>query len=264
MILRTLLEACRKLQKQLSHPKVDFHLLLFLRNDIFEHLVLETPDKGKDSVIGLDYDDEEIFKEIVYQRLRSSTKLPGNFDSLWASVFDTHIGTYDSFKYIIERTLMRPRDLLNFLRAAVEVAINRGHDRVKQEDILKAEEVYSEDILLSVSFEIRDVFPKTSNPLYGFIGCETSMDTQKVFSILKHAGFEERDLEKVLKLLIWFGFLGVQANARENSQFAYQVRHNIDKLLILGRQKSALFVIHRAFRKALECQDYKQPQLDGI
>ena len=264
LILRTLLEACRKLQRQLSDPKVNFHPLIFLRNDIFEHLVLKTPDKGKDSVIGLDYDDAEVFKEIVCERLKACTGMKGEFDDLWAAVFDTHIGTVGSFNYIIERTLMRPRDLLNFLRSAVEVAINRGHERVKQEDILKAEENYSEDILLALSFEIRDVLPQVNDPLYGFLGCAMQMDHQKVYSVLKASGFPDEELDKALKLLIWFGFLGVKADPLEPAKFSYQVRYNIDKLLAPARQRNALFVVHPAFRKALECLDYKQPLLDGL
>jgi len=138
LIIRTLLDACRKLQKQLSEPEVSFHPLVFLRNDIYEHLILQTPDKGKDSVVALDYDDPEVFKKIVLGRLKASTGLEGGFSDLWGAVFDTHVGTQDSFCFIMERTLMRPRDLLNFLRASIEIAINRGHIRVLQEDIIGA------------------------------------------------------------------------------------------------------------------------------
>jgi hypothetical protein len=54
LIIRTLLEATRKLQRQLEKSGINFHCLVFLRNDIYEHLVIETPDKGKDTAITLD------------------------------------------------------------------------------------------------------------------------------------------------------------------------------------------------------------------
>jgi hypothetical protein len=255
LIIRTLLEACRKLQKQLAEPKVLFHPLVFLRNDIYEHLVVRTPDKGKDSAIALDYDDPQVFKGIVRSRLNVCTGVEGTFDDLWSMVFETHVGTQESFAFILERTLMRPRDLLNYLKASVEIAINRGHQRVLQDDILKAEESYSDDILLGISFEMRDVFPDISEPLYGFIGCPKVLHMQKTLQILKDTGFADADIDRVLRLLVWFGFLGVQQDGTEVPAFAYQARQNLEKLMAPLKQGRASLVVHPAFQKALQCRE---------
>ena len=75
LILRSLLEATRKIQRQLERRGVAFHCLVFLRNDIFELLVAETPDKGKDTAIVLDWDDVEAFKKILEARVGGS--VPG-------------------------------------------------------------------------------------------------------------------------------------------------------------------------------------------
>jgi hypothetical protein len=112
MIVRALLEATRKLQRQLEEREVEFKCLVFIRTDIYEHLVMETPDKGKDTPIRLDWDDPSVFKEIVNRRVVASTDLRGTFSQNWPILFDATIGIEDSFNYIIERTLMRPRDLL--------------------------------------------------------------------------------------------------------------------------------------------------------
>jgi hypothetical protein len=252
LILRTLLDASRKLKRQLDKRDIPFRCLVFLRNDIYEHLLQDTPDKGKDTAIILDYDDPELFKQIVSERIKLSTGLSGSFDEIWAAVFETHIGTEDSFQYVLDRTLMRPRDLLNFLHRAIEVAINRGHDRVYQEDFVKAEAVYSEDILLSIAFEFRDVFPYVKDPLYVFLGCDSHMDTGEVKSFLSKAGYSESDVEPALNLLVWFGILGVQESTQERARYAYQVRHNIEKVLAPLRQGGGYFVLHPAFRTALE------------
>jgi hypothetical protein len=148
---------------------------------------------------------------------------------------------------------MRPRDLLNFLHRTIEIAINRGHDRVHQDDITKGEAVYSEDILLSIVFELRDVLPHIQNPLYVFLGCASHMSKNEVLSLLKKAGYAEKDLDSALKLLVWFGFLGVQENGNEKPHFAYQVRHNIEKVLAPLDQSKGYFVLHPAFRTALGC-----------
>ena len=69
LIIRTLLDATRKLQRQLGNHSVEFHSLVFLRNDIYELLVKETPDRDKDTAIALDWNDSPIFEEIVRQRI---------------------------------------------------------------------------------------------------------------------------------------------------------------------------------------------------
>ncbi len=154
MIVRALLEATRKLQRQMEENDVDFKCLVFLRTDIYEHLVQQTPDKGKDTAIRLDWDDPGVFQEIVKKRVSASTDLQGSFREVWPVLFDSHIGTEDSFNYILERTLMRPRDLLTFLHRATEVAVNRGHGKVSSDDISQAEKSYSEDLVLVTAYEI--------------------------------------------------------------------------------------------------------------
>lgn len=72
LILRGLLDATRKLQSEFEDRGVEFKSLVFLRTDIYDHLVRETPDKGKDTAIRLDWDDAAVFEEIVRRRIESS------------------------------------------------------------------------------------------------------------------------------------------------------------------------------------------------
>ena len=252
LIVRTLLEATRKIQRQLERRGVAFHSLTFLRNDIYDHLIEETPDRGKETVIRLHWDDLEVFKEIVLQRIKSSTDLEGAFEDVWPMVFDAHVGPEDSFRYMVERTLMRPRDLLNFLHRAIEVAVNRGHEKVIEDDIRKAEEAYSEDIFLETSFEIRDVFREGADPMFSLLGLPAHVTEEKVVAALVEAGFQdESERENCLNLLVWFGVLGVLERGQEEPRFSYQVRYNVKKLVEPVRRGRATFVIHPAFRSAL-------------
>ncbi len=254
MILRGLLEATRKLQRQFQKRGVDVHVLVFLRNDIHDLLVEETPDRGKDTAITVDWNDPAALKELLRQRIVAGSSLSGDFQDVWPAVCDTHVGTQDSFGYMLDRTLMRPRDLLNFVHRTIEVAVNRGHERILANDILKAEESYSNDILQETSLEIRDVFRDVTDPLYVFLGCRATLTEGEVLSLLREAGFSEDDLERGVALFTWFGFLGVQEKGQEEPRFAYQERYNVAKLLTPIRLGRSVFVVHPAFRRALECQ----------
>src|SRR6185437_2509142 len=83
LLIRSLLEASRKLQRQFETRGTECHVIVFIRNDIYEHLVRDTPDRGKDSAVILDWADPEVFKEIIRRRIIRSTGLNGDFDTLW-------------------------------------------------------------------------------------------------------------------------------------------------------------------------------------
>jgi hypothetical protein len=253
LILRSLLEAVRKLQQELDRQGVDVHALIFIRNDIYEHLVEETPDKGKDTATLIDWNDEDAFRELVRRRLLMTEGLDGTFPEMWRTLFESHVGTVESFQYVLERTLLRPRDLLNFLHRAIEVAINRGHTSVESADILQAERQYSEDMLLTVGFEISDVLPGSDDILYAFLGCPVAMTDADVRSRLDEAGLRDADLDRAVELLLWFGILGVREGVGADARYAHQLRYNLRKLLVPIERERGSFVLHPAFHKALEC-----------
>jgi hypothetical protein len=251
LILRTLLEATRKLQRQFDQREVEFHSLVFLRNDIYDHLLVQTPDKGKETSIALYWDDEDTFREIVRQRMASSTGLDDDFPRLWGRAFTAAVGAKESFHYMTERTLMRPRDLLTFVNRAVGVAINRGHEQVTEDDILKAEESYSEDMLINTVFELKDVYPESMDALYKLAGAPTVLDHNDITNRLNVALQGKLPTEEFIEILLWFGFLGVAVEGHQ-PMYSYQVRYNIDKLLAAVDGRAGRYVIHPAFHHALE------------
>jgi hypothetical protein len=253
-LIRTLLEATRKLQRHLDKRNIAFYGLVFLRNDIYEHLVRETPDRDKDTAISLDWDDREVFRQIVLQRIIATGELTGSFTDVWHALFDAYVDTEESFNFIVKRTLMRPRDLLKFVHKATEVAINRGHERVTSDDLRQAEAAYSEDMLVGMNFELGDVNPALIDAVYQFIGCPAVLDEGNVRQRLLDGGILPDDIRSSLELLLWFGFLGVQTAEREAQPFySYEVNYNLAKLLAALKSDRGRIVVHPAFRSALGC-----------
>lgn len=251
LILRALLEATRKLQRQLERRDVGFHCLVFLRNDIYEHLIRETPDKGKDTEINLDWSDRELFKELIRRRIVASRLLDGSFEDVWAAVFDQFVGTRSSFDYVLDRTLMRPRDFLLFIHRAIEVAINRGHTKVLAEDLRQAESFYSEDLLKATGFELQDVFEGVSDFLHVFLGCPAVLARERILTMLSSAPLTREQAEQALNLLAWFGFLGVQSADGAEISYSYDMRYDITRLLA-PVERGGKFVVHPGFHAALE------------
>lgn len=253
LIVRSLLDATRKLQHQLESQGVEFDCLVFLRSDIYEHLREETPDKGKDTAIRLDWDDPALFQEIIRRRVESSSSLEGAFRDIWPRLCAPLVEGQDSFAYLVERTLMRPRDLLQFLRAAVHIAINRGHALVQEDDIRQAERSYSEDVLLTTSFEIGDTHPQYADVLYAFEQCPAAMSKSDVVDrLVGIADVDPEEADGIIELLVWFGFLGVLPRGADAARYSYDVQANMRRLLYPVAMNDAQLVVHPAFRASLD------------
>jgi hypothetical protein len=255
LIVRSLLDATRKLQQMLEVRGANLKCLVFLRSDIYERLQTAVPDKGKDTVIQLDWEDPAVFETIIARRIEASTDLTGPFEGMWSQICEPLVGTQNSFGYIVDRTLMRPRDLLLFLHRALDTAINRGHHRIHEEDILHAEKGYSEDMLLATEYEITDTNGDLADVLYAFQSARSLMDREDALLHLAVGGIEdEQRASEVIQLLIWYGFFGVKSPAFPEVKYSYSVHGNIRRLIQPLEMADASLVIHPAFRAALDVQ----------
>jgi hypothetical protein len=192
-------------------------------------------------------------KELLNRRFGATVDISGSFDDVWASLFDAHVKGESSFTYILDRTFMRPRDILNFVRKSIQIAVSRGHTRVEENDIATAEAAYSEDMLNDLRYEMRDVFPSHPEILNGFLFQSWRLSRDDISLILLEAGVNDGDLDKVIDMLLWFAFLGVTRGQEET--YSYRCMYNLPKLksLIPSTPGSIpIYVIHPAFRMALE------------
>jgi hypothetical protein len=255
LILRGLLDASKALADQLDARGVTFRSVVFVRTDIYENLVSRTPDRGKDTAANLDWGDPEISREIIRRRIVASTEIEGEFEVVWHQIAPALVGIEDSFEYLSSRTLGRPRDLLMFLQAAIQVAIDRGHPKITTDDIRQAETGYSEDMLLNLSYEIEDTWPKFSEVVYAFHGAAENLTRAEVVSRIEEAGIAATDVSKAIELLLWYGFLGVYMSATRDSQYSFEVRYNLRRLEHAIEIGQGLYTIHPAFRAALSITD---------
>jgi hypothetical protein len=166
--------------------------------------------------------------------------------------FVSHVRGEESFAYILGRTLMRPRELLRFVRDCINVAVNRRHEQVTEDDILHAERSYSDDALVDLAMELKDVRPEFANAPYAFIGKQTHLLPSEVGIALLKAGtgIAPDDCEKVKNLLLWFGFLGIYTYP-DDERYSYQFEHNLQKMK--SGIESFRYCIHPAFRQSLGC-----------
>ena len=146
---------------------------------------------------------------------------------------------------------MRPRELLHFTRECINIAVNRGHDKVLESDIETAEAAFSEDMLVDVNYELKDVNPYYTDLLYAFINSKIILTKSEIITTLKGLGIPEEKHEEAVSLLLWFGFLGIYITSDEE-RYSYQFQHDL-KLMTVGL-KNFNYCIHPGFRSALGCR----------
>ena len=172
VVLRCLVDAGRKLEREFRKNGHKFHCIVFVRNDVYDHLMRNSPDYGKESRATLDWSDPDMLREMFRLRLASGlgpevAKM--EFQKIWRQICLTHYQGEESFAYIIDRTLMRPRNLIKIFNHCRGFATTLNHAKIEEPDIEKGMKAYSNDLLEELDRELTDVFPSANELIYYFL-----------------------------------------------------------------------------------------------
>lgn len=261
LTLRCLMDAVNKIERMMTRRDLDCHGVIFIRNDVFDLLQASTSDRGKVSQVLLDWTDSDLLREMLRRRLISDLDQEPPFNQIWPRVCASHIGAEESSQYLIERSLMRPRGLLDLVQYCRGHAVNMGHSKIEPSDIIQGEDSYSSELLVNIGFEIQDVMPISRDILYEFIEEQATLSERRVQELIEpKVGLE---WERLLDLLLWYGFLGIVRG--ESVRYIYDVKYDHKRLKAIAAKRETEFVryaINPAFWKALEVKRGDRNQLD--
>jgi hypothetical protein len=253
IIIRSLIDATRQLQRQVDKERIDLYPVIFLRNDVYELLVADTADRQKESKVRLDWVDSDLLRELIRLRISSSFGNSGDsFDKLWRSVCVSHYKGEETSQYLIDRSLMRPRFLLNLINACKSFAINLNHTKIEEAEIEKGFYSYSTDLLTDIGYEIRDILPEAADILYNFISVDSDISLTLLEEIIIE-NIKSKDLfDKVVDMLLWYGFLGIKIEPHE-IKYIYHMNYNMQLLkgILKKNQNKFVYSINPAFWPAL-------------
>ncbi|MDU5488251.1 MAG: hypothetical protein E6093_22560 [Serratia liquefaciens] len=249
MIIRALIDATRKIEREFNRNELDVNTVVFLRNDVYELLVRETSDRGKEASVLLDWTDSDLLRELVRLRIISNN-LPEEMDFItaWRKVFISHYKGEETSQYLIDRSLMRPRFLLNLINHCKSFSINLNHEIIEETDIEKGISAYSSDLLQDIGYELRDVSKDSEDILYSFIGCNATLSYMDIIGIISTQQSDIDVSEKIMGLLLWYGFLGIKTSSGD-VKFIYNFNYNKNLLdgVIKKENGNLSYVIHEAF-----------------
>jgi hypothetical protein len=260
-ILRALLEATRKIERHLQRRDIDCTTLVFLRNDVYEPLVSETPDRGKEGRVALDWSDPDLLRELIRRRLLYSDLPDRPFEELWRSICVSHINGEESSQYLIDRCLMRPRALIDLANHCRGFGVNLSHSRIEVEDVAKGLEAFSSDLVVDIGYEIRDVLPEAENVLYAFIDEPQAMPANELNALLVRGGIDAGKVPDIVRILLWYGVLGVK---RLDGTVTYIYNLNYEMPILRGiirklEENGLVYVVNPAFVPALQIREHRNP-----
>ena len=253
-MLRGLLEATRKIERQFQRRYIPCSTLVFLRNDVYELLVSETPDRGKEGRVAIDWSDPDMLRELIRQRLLYNDLPDRPFEDLWHRICISHLEGEESSQFLIDRSLMRPRALIDLANHCRGFAVNLGHTRIEAEDIEKGLQAYSSDLVVDISYEIRDVLPEAEDVLYAFIDEPQTLPATQIVGLLTSCGLASDMIPRIIELLLWYGVLGVR---RTDGSITYIYSVNYEMPILRGiirklEGEGLVYVVNPAFVPGLE------------
>lgn len=230
IMVRTLIDAGRKLQNDFQRAGTKFRCVVFLRNDIYDLLISATPDRGKETSILVDWTDPDLLKQMVRRRLLFNTQEKGAaIDALWYKICVAIVSEENSLDYMIRRAMMRPRYLLKLINYCLGNAINYGRDRIDEDDIEKGLSAYSTYIITEIDLEIRDVLSGQDDVLYLFLGEKREMTKQEIMDLLAVRIKSPERLAAVFTMMLWHGVIGLMRSAHETT-YIFDVNYDLKRL----------------------------------
>lgn len=252
-LIRLMIESFERIRRDFRAADREFLSVVFLRNDIYELLVEETPDRGKIAHVRIDWTDRAKLRQVIYNRLVASAggKATG-FAEIWRRYFPEEVHGEDSFEYFTDHCLMRPRFLINMIENAIANAINRSRSKVEEVDCVDAVRQHSLYLVNDFGYEIRDVSGISADILYTLIGATKFVTRAEVLDRFQKFGIGEDDAAKAFRLMLWYGILGIAISDKDEN-FIYDYEYNMKHLEAEARAlgDDALYVVNPALHVAL-------------
>lgn len=253
LILRCLIEAGKKIKRDLQKSGVSSVCVVFVRNDVYEVLMSNTSDFGKEIRVALDWTQREILTELIHRRI---TQIDGtSFDDAWREYFAPLYEGEASFDYFLDRSLMRPRNLIKMIAHTRGYAINRRSNLIDAEAIEKGLLVYANDVLKEADQELSDIYPKARDILYKFFGMPKELSKSDLEDIVLSHGIDIDEIDALIGHMLYFGFLGIKLPTQD-PEYIYNFQYNM-KLMDahIGRHRSEIaYVLNPAFWPVLRAQ----------
>jgi hypothetical protein len=231
----------------LRKQKVKLSLIIFLRTDIFSHVLRNAREGDKLAATHIYWDDPILLQRVVEERFNSSLgtqKLP---DEIWTEFFVDRVKGTVTRDYITSCVLPRPRDVIYLCKAALSNALNHGHNRIEEDDLLAAEKVYSDFVFRSLQAELLTDFNNIGDILVRFVGESEILTRDEVLRLISITGLTDDQIDVLIRMLVDLSFFGIEVD-QDVFIFIYEGDDNRRKIELEKSNKYTARVGARRYR----------------
>lgn len=257
--LAALMHACGEFTTRVECARA----LLFLRENVFERVRKADSEFSRleTRVVSLSWSEEQLV-ECIERRLNAP------FNSRWPlggatwNVFFANPS--ESRTLIFEYCQNRPRDILTYLKFAIETAASKNHKQIEIDDILSARKRFSDSRLKDLGDEYDENYPRIMNVLGKFYGQGWRFTRQGLESLLQNLlvldeitrycaswFFSNSTTEDFVNVLFQIGFLGI---VDSRGEIAYR-SIGAETTMTPAITGATDFEIHPMYRDALDLQN---------
>ena len=236
---------------------VETTITVLLRSDIFAFIQHLLPEQDKLPIVQVTWNDQELLLRVLEERMLYDAPKGRTASAVWEGIFPDSVVGVGSQDFILRTALPRPRDLIHLVKAAVNIAINRGHDKVLPDDLLSARAQYSQYAFNSILKEDDPVKGKLEAVLYEFAGTDRQLLKEDVESVFATAGVEIGDSDFYFNLLCDINFLGIDTtNGFHYSRDEEERRtlRNVARVIATRKGRSEMFELNPAFYQVLQIE----------
>lgn len=244
-------------------------IFVFLRSDIFNMLDFQDKNKIKDNMVEfLDWDPTSVssklsLKKLIANRIAYMTNdKSDNFERVWNEVFDNaKIGNNKlKWNFIIDRTFLRPRDVIKFINLALDEAKNRlltepeTVDKINNNDIHTMRSKYSTYLFEELKDEISGKYPNYNlyfDILRSIHTMNFSRDTfEKHFKLIPNKKKQGETVDSILEKLYEFSVIGFYkaGGGYGGSEYRFQYKSDYQAF----NSQATTFQVHAGFKEYLE------------
>jgi hypothetical protein len=237
--------------KDIATKFTGLRCVVLLRTDIYDMLLFQDRDKFRGDEFRIDWNESDLL-DLVLIRARVSMGVSLEADELWGTVFPASIEGTPIQKYLVGRTLMRPREMIQLCNACRDTAEKNGNGTIEESDVIEAVTQYSnwkfQDLLSEYRINypfLVDLFILFQNSSYLLPRKELGRRLDALADSLATRYPETKsvfNLGDVIDILWGIGFLGVVRHGV--NEYSYSAPVSI-------REDEYMLVIQPGFREAL-------------
>ena len=194
-------------------------LVAFLRSDIYSHLAKQAREPDKIHTLRIVWDDADLLLRVIAERLIfANDKLTE--EHVWERIFPSQVNGYETKRFIINSIYPRPRDAIVIAKNALSLAISRGHERIREEDLVDARKIYSDYALDSINVENAGEIGTIELGTYALIGCKSILTEEEIKAAFTRDNVNKDLHDNYIKAMCRLSVLGVET-APDNFKFIY-------------------------------------------